>query len=378
MDLSDFDSSLMVWVEDVNLAEKAIKAGTEFMAPSHDMVDSSADTIEQVTLALLNGDSSSNGNLNLNLMPTTLLNNFVSAMAPSVARGSPGEGPFHFPFYEQGAFEIEIDAGNECRGPSRSRQLNLTAEPSHSQRSSNGSGNGSCNVNLPQHLIINEAANVKDGYSHSIHNIASTSANDNGHVLLQPIFPPNYFLPAGTVPWDPSLHCPSPTLVAKGCVAAANQSLFSSLRSFTNPVAISSLAANSQGADHTQYYTKKMDAASLMKTNATAPRDMFQLPLDLRSNFIEAQRIHGADSRGIVQDPLVVQHHSTIGQGLRPFAKTPCTESAKKSVSERNEREQRRAQQITELIDELKETMVKDGWKVEMKGKYHTLSRLVT
>jgi len=41
---------------------------------------------------------------------------------------------------------------------------------------------------------------------------------------------------------------------------------------------------------------------------------------------------------------------------------------------ERNEREQRRAQKITELIEKLRLSMVKGGWKVEMKSKYHTLT----
>mmetsp|Transcript_31351 Transcript_31351/g.63728 ORF Transcript_31351/g.63728 Transcript_31351/m.63728 type:complete len:416 (-) Transcript_31351:4913-6160(-) len=43
-------------------------------------------------------------------------------------------------------------------------------------------------------------------------------------------------------------------------------------------------------------------------------------------------------------------------------------------VKERNEREQRRAQKIAELIENLKDSMIQGGWKVEMKSKYHTLS----
>jgi len=43
--------------------------------------------------------------------------------------------------------------------------------------------------------------------------------------------------------------------------------------------------------------------------------------------------------------------------------------------NERNEREQQRAQKITELIDKLRMTMVNGGWKKnEMKSKYQTLS----
>jgi len=47
---------------------------------------------------------------------------------------------------------------------------------------------------------------------------------------------------------------------------------------------------------------------------------------------------------------------------------------SKAAIKERNEREQRRAQKIAELIEKLRLSMVKGGWKVEMKSKYHTLS----
>lgn len=40
----------------------------------------------------------------------------------------------------------------------------------------------------------------------------------------------------------------------------------------------------------------------------------------------------------------------------------------------KNEREQKRAQKITELIEQLRINMEKGGWKVEMRSKFHTLS----
>jgi len=46
----------------------------------------------------------------------------------------------------------------------------------------------------------------------------------------------------------------------------------------------------------------------------------------------------------------------------------------RKTGKERNEREQKRAQKITELIEKLRLSMERGGWKVEMKSKYHTLS----
>lgn len=46
-----------------------------------------------------------------------------------------------------------------------------------------------------------------------------------------------------------------------------------------------------------------------------------------------------------------------------------------KAAKERNEREQIRAKKITQLIDELRVNMQKEGWKEEMKSKYETLSQ---
>jgi hypothetical protein len=59
----------------------------------------------------------------------------------------------------------------------------------------------------------------------------------------------------------------------------------------------------------------------------------------------------------------------------RSFRPEPAKKvMSKAAIKERNEREQRRAQKIAELIENLRLSMVKGGWKVEMKSKYHTLS----
>lgn len=48
---------------------------------------------------------------------------------------------------------------------------------------------------------------------------------------------------------------------------------------------------------------------------------------------------------------------------------------AREATRERNEREQMRAKKITQLIEELRMNMQKEGWKEEMKSKYETLSQ---
>jgi hypothetical protein len=365
MDLSDFDSSLLVWDEDV--AEKAMmKSGNAFIAPAQEIGDGSADTIEQVTLALLNSDSSNNSNL----MP--LLNNFVSAMADqsmaSVALGTSGEGSFHYPLYGSNApllsppiqpcfpltnqATFEPDAKSDFSLPLQP----LTLEPAQIS--------GANVQKLPQHLMINQNSTVKDGYN--IH--ATTDAAGRTH--LQPIFPPNFFLPPGTLPWDPSLRGSSPktTFSVTDRTAALYHSSIQSqnLGHSTHPSSMTQFMATGDHRHtlHNQLFSSKIDNPSLIESNLLQTHDVFHAPpSELRSNFLEAQRLIQGESNGTFYE-----------QSVNPAGQTR-PKHTRKNTSVRNEREQRRAAQITELIDELRESMVKAGWKVEMKGKYHTLSR---
>mmetsp|Transcript_25514 Transcript_25514/g.42433 ORF Transcript_25514/g.42433 Transcript_25514/m.42433 type:complete len:777 (-) Transcript_25514:101-2431(-) len=126
------------------------------------------------------------------------------------------------------------------------------------------------------------------------------------------------------------------------------------------------------------------------------PFYLFDAPCELRANFIQSQRAHGLpvpeDSNYFHYGMAVNGFHPQLNAQMNPVLPLASgsgsayppgmvqlidARSKKKNRSgrERNEREQKRAQKITELIEELRMGMEDGGWKVEMKSKYHTLSK---
>jgi len=121
------------------------------------------------------------------------------------------------------------------------------------------------------------------------------------------------------------------------------------------------------------------------------PFHLFGAPCELRYNFIQSQKKHdlpiwqdnnsyhyGMAINGFhpqlnaMENPPVLidaRHVNDKGNGKGDDASQQA-----KSCKERNEKEQRRAQKISDLIDQLRESMVAGGWKNEMKSKYQTLS----
>jgi hypothetical protein len=103
---------------------------------------------------------------------------------------------------------------------------------------------------------------------------------------------------------------------------------------------------------------------------------LFDAPIELRANFAAAQRALGLT-------PL--QDNNSIHYGLPPMNNShPHQRRRVRLVDGRhgdlgnkrvkNEREQRRTQKITDLIDHLRAKMENGGWKVGLKSKFHTLS----
>lgn len=140
-------------------------------------------------------------------------------------------------------------------------------------------------------------------------------------------------------------------------------------------------------------------------TNGAPPFYLFDAPCELRHNFLQAQQKYkiepsAPDSNAYHYNMAVNGIHQQANAQVNPILptspKNPCTESSgtttttidgrsvqlldgrhknkAKPGNERNEREQQRAQKITELIEKLRLTMVHGGWKREMKSKYQTLS----
>jgi hypothetical protein len=126
------------------------------------------------------------------------------------------------------------------------------------------------------------------------------------------------------------------------------------------------------------------------------PFYLFDAPCELRTNFLQAQRQHAIatginDSNSFHYGMAVNGFHPQENAQVNPIVATDSSGPAvlpngkrvelldgrhknKRKAIERNEREQQRAQKISDLIEKLRDTMEQGGWKVEMKSKYQILS----
>jgi len=129
------------------------------------------------------------------------------------------------------------------------------------------------------------------------------------------------------------------------------------------------------------------------------PFYLFDAPVELRTNFMANQRklglpvehdpnsyhfgesVKGFHPQQVMNQQQLNAMVSNSGQVNRipdaPVQLIDARHGGVRSASGRvkNEREQKRAQKITELIEQLRQDMEKEGWKVEMRSKSHTLSR---
>ena len=130
-------------------------------------------------------------------------------------------------------------------------------------------------------------------------------------------------------------------------------------------------------------------------TGTLPPFYLFDAPIELRANFEQNQRKLGIP----VQHDCNSYHYGEVVKGFHPqqlLNQQPYQATGNPprgavqlidarhgnnrqqgSGRVKNEREQKRAQKITELIDQLRVNMENGGWKVEMRSKFHTLSSYV-
>lgn len=151
-------------------------------------------------------------------------------------------------------------------------------------------------------------------------------------------------------------------------------------------------------ATNTTVGAAAMPASSTLPTPALAPGDANSYHYGMAVSGVSINGFHpqlnamsnptlplaGFNSMGLpsVTSASMIPPQQGAGQNQnvrlldgRSFRPEPAKKiMSKEAVKERNEREQRRAQKIAELIENLRLSMVKGGWKVEMKSKYHTLS----
>lgn len=102
---------------------------------------------------------------------------------------------------------------------------------------------------------------------------------------------------------------------------------------------------------------------------------MLNLPVHQDGNsFHYGMAVNGFHPQlNVATDPLPVSS-SHLPPGVNVKLLDSRHKERKGAGKERNEREQKRAQKITELIEQIRTSMEDGGWKVEMKSKHHTLT----
>lgn len=100
----------------------------------------------------------------------------------------------------------------------------------------------------------------------------------------------------------------------------------------------------------------------------TPPFLLFDAPIELRHNFMESQRKAGL--------PVLKDNNSYHFRQHSHQAMPRLVDARHGDYSKRlkNAKEQKRAQKITDLIDQLRNKIEEDGWHVGVKSKLHTLS----
>jgi len=124
---------------------------------------------------------------------------------------------------------------------------------------------------------------------------------------------------------------------------------------------------------------KKKSPAGLNGGNGPPPPFMlFDAPCELRYNFAQTQQRYNMPLQVGANDfhygVPVNGFHPQLNAQENPPVMLDARHCPKKASSDRNEREQKRAHKITELIEDLRVSMIDGGWNVQVKSKYHTLS----
>ncbi|KAL3942746.1 MAG: hypothetical protein SGBAC_003121 [Bacillariaceae sp.] len=155
-----------------------------------------------------------------------------------------------------------------------------------------------------------------------------------------------------------------------------------------------STRARQQSSTQKQYVTSSVNSGSSSgnssQTKKAPPFLLFDSPVELRISFNQNQRRLGMP----VKHDCNSYHYGEAVNGFHPQHLGTTTKDGSRQGFEssniqlidgrhapqattgriKNEREQKRAQKITELIDQLGDIMKDGGWNVSAKSKYQTLS----
>jgi hypothetical protein len=129
--------------------------------------------------------------------------------------------------------------------------------------------------------------------------------------------------------------------------------------------------------------------SSSMDASKLPPFLLFGAPIELRENFMQAQRLHGIrplnDNNSVHYGMVAANGLSAQAVGGGSMASSTFLDASGLRLIDgrhgdvgskrmRNAREQKRSQKINDLIDQLRDKMEHSGWRVGLKSKFHTLS----
>jgi hypothetical protein len=174
----------------------------------------------------------------------------------------------------------------------------------------------------------------------------------------------------------------------------------------------SSAAAEQQRASRKSSTAQSSKNSASGTTSSLPPFFLFDAPIELRANFMQNQRrlglpiehdpnsyhygetVNGFHPQQFVNDghpPLLppgmdLAQLAAAAGAAAPNRKPPqlidarhgANRRSSKGLQMKNEREQKRAQKITELIEQLRSQMQDGGWQVEGRSKFNTLSTYET
>lgn len=129
------------------------------------------------------------------------------------------------------------------------------------------------------------------------------------------------------------------------------------------------MTVGTQAASEQQGVVKDSSAHSYFSNEKSLPMNP-NTSVELYANFLASQKTHQAINSFAYEMPI---HGFDPNQGNTGSAKAAVNFNTK-NKGVKNAKEQKRAQQITNLIEQLRVMMEKDGWKVEVNSKFHTLS----
>lgn len=210
-------------------------------------------------------------------------------------------------------------------------------------------------------------------HPHAIHSSAECPSTVNGVVQLKQ---PALGLRDSAAPPAPEatnmswVNNPALQTLALNAMASAGPNLASYFLPQSQPI-----------PQHQQLMSSQQSAAAGADASGTTclpPFFLLDAPLELRANFMASLQSHGIPS-ALEDNNAAHYQQQLLSGGASNIRLVDGRHGGIGNKRVKNEREQKRTQKITDLIDQLRDKMVEGGWKVGgSKSKYATLSTYVS